>query len=951
MIFPLILAFFSLFAQRENDIVLQMLTPPERTDFLHFKTDGSRAQNSVSSISQDTTGQIWISTKNGLIRYNGKKYYVYTYEAGNPHSITDNFTNNVFVADDGSIWVTSLKGLSKYRSETDDFITIRPGELAGKNIFNFSQDKKGIFWFTTPNELFRYDEKNDSLQSFSLHDDETTFAKMLLTRDGHLWLTTSQRYFLEFLPGEGVFRKINLFSEKEIKELPRLKSYVNALAEDHDGKIWIATHFGYLFLFDPETQEKTRYYYRKNLGKRRYYYAMTIREDEAHNLWLGTWFDGLYKILPDRRHVLHFMPTANERTSLSNDIICNIFQDKAGYLWFGSEFAGANILRKNKKFSILPSGENPKNHLPPVPYTAVAVDSRNRVWVGTDAGGLGYFDRHDKIFHPTGTSILKEAVRVFSLLLDKNGFLWIGTERGLHRYNTKTQKTKVFPYNTADYNSISGKNVLSMLEDSRGNLWFGTIYRGLTKYDVSHDKYYHFAHDDDNPNSLSNNYVSSIIEDDDGNIWVGTENGLNKLNALTGSFTVFSNNRKDDKPIHSRTVNCLYKNDNILWIGTEGGGLTRYDFRKKTFKTYFKKDGLPSNNVRGITGDDNGNLWISTPRNIVKFNIQTAQFVTYDNTDGLENSMYIEDYGWQNLEFLENFSYRDADGYVYFGGISGICIFHPDSLPHNDYIPPVIIEQMFVNGKKVKPESHLTLHPNENHLEFFLTTLNFIQPKKNNYAHYLENYDSAWIYTAHDDHVEYFDLPPGKYTFRFKGSNNDNYWNEHAQPLTITILPHFYQTKTFYIAIAVFAVLLFFAFRYYKWHIKKQLEKQQALLRYSSSNLKEELAQKIVTDLREKLAKEPLYLEPGLTLYELAKSIDVSPHHLSQVINQYYQCNFQSFINTYRIDIAKKLLRNTSLKILAVAYDSGFKSISTFNVAFKKETGMSPTQYRKKKAK
>ena len=346
---------------------------------------------------------------------------------------------------------------------------------------------------------------------------------------------------------------------------------------------------------------------------------MFLFEDTEYTIWVGSWGDGLYKISADRESVHHITPYYEKNTALSNNIVTNSFQDQAGYIWFGTEFAGINILKKNKKFSVIANNPIDESSLPAHPYLDVAVDATGRVWIATDGGGLYYFNKKDKIAHHTGTSIIGNEIRVFCLLIDSNGWLWIGTGNGLFKYNPVSREVKHYPCMfDSDYNSPGGKNIISLCEDHDGNIWMGSIKGGLTRFDVKTGRFYRFVNDDDDPNSLSYKYVSSIYCDSNNDIWVGTLDGLNKFNPASGNFTIFRSGQNNSNNISSSTVYSIYEKNGSLWIGTKGGGLNQYDLTTKKFSWYLKEDGLPSNNVVGINSDTHGNLWISTTRQYFK---------------------------------------------------------------------------------------------------------------------------------------------------------------------------------------------------------------------------------------------------------------------------------------------------------------------------------------------
>jgi AraC-like DNA-binding protein len=212
----------------------------------------------------------------------------------------------------------------------------------------------------------------------------------------------------------------------------------------------------------------------------------------------------------------------------------------------------------------------------------------------------------------------------------------------------------------------------------------------------------------------------------------------------------------------------------------------------------------------------------------------------------------------------------------------------------------------------------------------------------------LKPFDSIWKQSSKISKAKYFNLKHGEYQLYYKAANNDGVWTNVSKPLTIIVLPKFYQTKWFYLLVTLFVLLIFFGFLIYRWYLKRKHKRQKKLLRYKTSSLADDKAKLINSKLISLLQKKPIYLESDLSLYSLADQLQVKPHYLSQVINQYHQRNFQDFINLYRVKKAKELLIKTQLKIEAIAYDSGFNSISTFYTAFKKEMGTTPASYRKK---
>ncbi|MCD6555551.1 MAG: hypothetical protein J7K64_00025, partial [Bacteroidales bacterium] len=608
-------------------------------DFYHLKTDDGIAQNSITDITQDTIGQIWFATKNGVIRYNSKKLFIYKNIPDKPNSIINNFVNNVYTTSKGELWIATQNGANVYDYKNDCFITPKNSKLTNIKINSVAEDKQGILWFLnyTDHSIISFNEKHNIVKEYSAPYKITRF---IINKKDHIFITTDKNIFLEFDLQSKSFKKHLLISEDEFNSYPEIKSFASNLTEDSEGNIWFGTNFGFLIRFNPETGKLKQFHFKDNFYPRNHLYIMFLKEDKEYNLWFGTWFDGLYKLSKNRKIFSRYLPEKENENSLSNNILNCTYQDNAGYLWFGTEFAGINILKKNKKFyTIANNSDNP--NLPALPYLCVAVETTGKVWLGTDMGGLLWFKKKSPNNIHKFNFGKENAERIFSILIDSKKFLWAGTELGLYKINTNDFSYIYYPYKKENYNALGGKNIISLCEDKHGNIWAGSIYKGLTKINVAKNKFYHFEYEKDNPNGISNNYISVIFCDTKGTIWAGTLDGLCKFDNKTGNFTVFKNNPKNHNSISSDKINCIFEKNNNLWIGTEGGGLNKYDYKTRKFIRFMKKDGLPSDNIKGINCDNHNNLWISTTHNLSKFNLETEQFTNYGKSDGLYNTMYI----------------------------------------------------------------------------------------------------------------------------------------------------------------------------------------------------------------------------------------------------------------------------------------------------------------------
>ncbi|MCP5054244.1 MAG: histidine kinase, partial [bacterium] len=224
---------------------------------------------------------------------------------------------------------------------------------------------------------------------------------------------------------------------------------------------------------------------------------------------------------------------------------------------------------------------------------------------------------------------------IFCTLQDKQGFLWLGTEGGLDRYDGYTFKT--YEYEHGNPGSLSNNNVLALLEDSRGILWVGT-HDGLNRLHRGKGSFRRFKHDPNNPGSISSNHINSVFEDDSKDLWIGTTGGgLNKYNFNTGTFTRY----KPDKPGFAKPDNTshldiysLYKDKgNRFWVGT-GCGLYLFEPDSGTFSRVNLDDGLPNDKrhyeIRTIFQDEPGILWLGTTgRGLIRYDHKNHTYTSY----------------------------------------------------------------------------------------------------------------------------------------------------------------------------------------------------------------------------------------------------------------------------------------------------------------------------------
>lgn len=233
---------------------------------------------------------------------------------------------------------------------------------------------------------------------------------------------------------------------------------------------------------------------------------------------------------------------------------------------------------------------------------------------------------------------------VNAILQDHKGFLWVGTDDGLNRYDG--YNFKVYKPDTNDPASLSDRSITVIVEDEQGYLWIGTRQGGLNRYDPVTGKFSHYLHDETDDQSVASNQIFSLCLDN-GGIWIGTDNGLDFLDLENGKFTHYvvpDDTPPDPHSLSSNIIRALYKDSKgLIWIGTGSGGVNVFNPKNHTFNV-FKHDknhqgSLSSNRILSITEGPDGSIWIGTANGLNQFNPSLNEFKSFENSRYKETSL------------------------------------------------------------------------------------------------------------------------------------------------------------------------------------------------------------------------------------------------------------------------------------------------------------------------
>jgi ligand-binding sensor domain-containing protein/signal transduction histidine kinase len=429
-----------------------------------------------------------------------------------------------------------------------------------------------------------------------------------------------------------------------------------------------------------------------------------IYEDSNQNLWIGTHDGGLNLFNYDSEKFTCFRHNPQNPNTLSNNTINALCEDRNGYLWIATN-SGLNYLEINKinakrsdNITFNRIQKNEQNLLPSNHIISLSITHDNELWLGTNAEGfakmvqnqngkqkfqtfkfhaskiqtpttnqvwaicedkldhnilwvanssvLQKFNKKSEEFEPFKFNLELKNLRkdLRTLLTDSNGDLWIGTmSSGLFHLEAENNKIKVYKNNIFDNSSLSKNNILCIYEDNEGILWIGTKGGGLNKR--RKNQFSHFKNLPGNPGTLSANSIWSVYKDRKGTIWIGTEQGLNMLSENREKFITFTNIPNNPGSLSDNSVYCIFEDSqNNFWIGTSNGGLNLFDRKSGKFKHHknnpLDKSSLSYDYVKTMAEDKYGRLWIGTRGGGLNlFDKKTGNFRHFIHDPGNDNSL------------------------------------------------------------------------------------------------------------------------------------------------------------------------------------------------------------------------------------------------------------------------------------------------------------------------
>ncbi len=815
----------------------------EKLSFEEFVIEDGLA--SVNCILKDKNGFMWFGGTHGLYRFDGYKFRSYTFNEKNKFSLSNNNIVCLFEDKDGFIWIGTMHGgLNKFNPKSEIF-TNYINETTYSSIYNnhyittITEDINGHIWVGTfGNGAFKFDKNNHSYEKYdSTYQNSNGLSNndvFSIKADGNkVWITSNSGILDSYDISQKMFEHFR-YSNQEFQS----SRSGQKICIDSKGNIWISTEEEGLYQFNKSSRGLKHYKYGKDSSSISSNNITDIKEGKLGEIWFTT-FEGLNLINTSTNEITTYKSDRLNPNSLTNNVSYSLYIDSDNTLWLGMGDGSVNKTI-NSPFEIYKTSFIKESNSLSFNVVVSLHMSGDNLWIGTGGGGLDKFDIKSQTFYnysnnPNIRNSIPSNI-VMSVFEDTVGNVWTGNFRksliGYKKNNTdlffEAKFDSNIPINTLNI------QVFDIIEDNKNNIWIASYNEGLYKYNKKTKRLTNYKMQD----GLLSNRLLSLLIDKSGKLWIGSlDNGVQAINPVLNNSEqkLFELNNDNHFKINHPIKDIYEDNLGSIWFATEEGGVYELNNTSKNFTQYTVSNGLPSNSIYGIIQDNYNNLWFSTNKGIATLNTTNNKTLTYNTFDGLPTN-----------DFESGAIAKTEDGKLFFGSKKGLVSFYPDQLnvkpePINLLVTNFQIFNKDISANEIidgyKPldtsivfTKHITLPHFLDNFSFEFATPGYQSPHNIKYEYMLEGLDDRWITTPSERHfANYSNISPGTYIFKVKATEENSIENENftEKHIFIRITPVWWQTKiAYFIYFLIISSLIWFIY----YNIKNRIRLKNELL-------------------------------------------------------------------------------------------------------------------------
>ncbi|TDR40017.1 two component regulator with propeller domain [Tahibacter aquaticus] len=668
--------------------------------FQNYDVEQGLSHGRVRAIAQDGSGYIWIATRDGLNRFDGRRFRIYRHDPADPHSLPDNVVMALATQADGTLWIgTAGGGLARYDAALDRFERYRAGAQTG-----------------LANNYVR------TVQAGS---------------DGLLWVGCFGLAVQRFDPRTGKAHDLS------IGRPPQLQRVHRVIELPDGGSIFIAG--AGVLRWDGHSAQLQHLLAPQGELQSTVEWALL---DRAQQLWIGLLDGGLMRLKLDGTVMAHYRSGAG--AVFKSGDVRGLLQTRSGDIWVGTRGGIARYDADSDGFVEIRHDEADDSS-PAADIYMLFEDREGLIWSGSSSQGIGV---HDPVSQGVAVyrrrandpaSLPDNSVQAVLHLADGSLWLGLGRDGGLVRFQPGVGVVQHFRHDAADPHSLASNAITALALGRDGSLWVGLEAYGLDRLPPGGTRFVHFRRKAADAHSLPGNLINDLYVDTEDTLWVGSDGGgLGSLCSGCSEFRRYASTPGDDFDLSVATVTGIVETrDRSIWFGLFGGGLARLDRDSGTvqrFGTQRNAGAGPSNDVvRAPFVARDGTLWAGGSAGLDKIvrgsdgslGFQAQQWpadagsrsiscivedernvLWLGTADGLLRFDPAVDLSPQRIPLLNHGDRRGyasnacvaGGGQVFLGSPAGLVEFAGAALPTMATVGPLVLNDLLLFNQPVRPQ-------------------------------------------------------------------------------------------------------------------------------------------------------------------------------------------------------------------------------------------------------
>ncbi len=748
--------------------------------FQHLTTANGLTSNTIMSCAQDDFGFIWVATRDGILRYDGREFE-------SLHSIVPDAYNggtiiSMTMAPDGVLWFCADRAIGYYNTYTNEFGTL---DLPQNEVYyTICPDYDNNIWFSGLNSTIRYNVISGDIETMEIKSILPSQQYISAASDNNVWIIGENGNIIRYNNLTGTSANFQFLTEQETSSGIFLTSIVSI----GNGIMLVTDNNGCIYRYDTWTQGR-------DIFNNRLKGLTYLMARSANEIWVGT-SNGLF-IVDDNGRIVESISDHQEH-ELSNSNVISIMQDSDYNMWVSTYHGGINLLASGERGIRLFSNLSGRNDINGRLVRAIQADIIGDIWIGTDDGCLCiYSPSNSKI---TDISALNNLpAHKYHSLLSQDREMWTATyDNGIMVFDALSGgylRNIYVPCSHCTY----------LFKSKNGDIYLGST-DGLFMYDYALEVF------EPVPES-SGLFVHSIMQDSYGTIWLSCfGQGIWQKRSSSETFIKIMGSGSHIE-LTSEYISGMYEDDKgRMWVATEGAGVFYFSMGDSAAKLHYlgKDDGFPSDIACAIIQDKNSRIWVSS----------TMGLVEIDDESNTIKRTYLDKSASLNRSFSHNAIFLASDGIIYLGSYNGMVALDPEELSRNVIIPHLFIKKVYVKrgtkdiqfheeGKSSILSSYIKIHQKEaSVINIDFSSPGFFSLGSPRYEYSLKGKRTNLSNTTSNSSIVLNNLKPGRYTFTAGLSGFSS--PESSKKLEIEVIPAFYNSPLAKLLYALLTMLSLF---------------------------------------------------------------------------------------------------------------------------------------------